>query len=77
MVKTKLGYSIGKEVLKEIWLDQKKKNQNFKKKYRLKTPLGRMADAKEIASPIIFLASDEASYVTGASYFVDGGFSII
>ena len=36
-----------------------------------------MADAKEIASPIIFLASDEASYVTGASYFVDGGFSII
>ena len=56
---------------------KKKQNQNFKKKYRLKTPLGRMADAKEIASPIIFLASDEASYVTGASYFVDGGFSII
>ena len=54
-----------------------KQNQNFKKKYNLKTPLGRMARADEIASPVIFLASDEASYVTGANYFVDGGFSII
>jgi len=54
-----------------------KQNQNFKKKYNLKTPLGRMARADEIASPVIFLATDEASYVTGANYFVDGGFSII
>ncbi len=56
---------------------KQKQNLKFKNRYRLKTPLGRMAKPEEIASPIIFLASDEASYVTGANYYVDGGFSII
>lgn len=36
-------------------------------------PLGRPGDAREIASVIAFLASKEASYVTGASWAVDGG----
>ncbi len=36
-------------------------------------PLGRAADAKEIANTIVFLASDEASFVTGAVLPVDGG----
>jgi NAD(P)-dependent dehydrogenase (short-subunit alcohol dehydrogenase family) len=36
-------------------------------------PLGRAARAEEIASVIAFLASDEASYVTGAVWTVDGG----
>jgi NAD(P)-dependent dehydrogenase (short-subunit alcohol dehydrogenase family) len=36
-------------------------------------PAGRPGDAREIASVIAFLASEEASYVTGASYLVDGG----
>ncbi len=35
--------------------------------------LGRWADAREVAYPILWLASDEASYVTGSVLMVDGG----
>lgn len=36
-------------------------------------PLGRLAEPHEIASVIVFLASDRASYVTGAAWSADGG----
>lgn len=39
--------------------------------------LGRRAEAVEIAYPIMFLASDEASYITGATLMVDAGLSIM
>jgi meso-butanediol dehydrogenase/(S,S)-butanediol dehydrogenase/diacetyl reductase len=38
--------------------------------------MGRWAEPKEIAWPILWLASDEASFVTGAVLPVDGGLSI-
>ena len=37
-------------------------------------PMGRLADPVEIARPVLFLASDDASYITGAELVVDGGY---
>ena len=37
------------------------------------TPLGRLATHEEVVAPVLFLASDEASYITGATLLVDGG----
>ena len=39
-----------------------------------RVPLKRMGRPEEIAAAVVFLASDEASYVTGATLFVDGGY---
>jgi glucose 1-dehydrogenase len=38
-------------------------------------PVGRLGDPDEVASVAVFLASDEAAYVTGSTYYVDGGMS--
>jgi NAD(P)-dependent dehydrogenase (short-subunit alcohol dehydrogenase family) len=40
-------------------------------------PLGRMGEPDEIAKVVAFLASDEASYVSGVEFFVDGGLAQI
>jgi len=42
-----------------------------------KSVFGRMGTSEEVANVMYFLASDEASFVTGAAYFVDGGWSIM
>jgi NAD(P)-dependent dehydrogenase (short-subunit alcohol dehydrogenase family) len=38
-------------------------------------PMGRFADASEIANAVLFLASDESSFVTASTFLVDGGIS--
>jgi len=45
--------------------------------YASRVPLGRVAEADEIAEAVMFLASDEASYVTGVPFPVDGGYVAI
>lgn len=47
--------------------------EQFSKEEGAKALLGRVGQPREVAYAILFLASDEASYVTGASLMVDGG----
>lgn len=51
-------------------------NERFVKSYHELTPLKRMAKDYEIAMPVVFLASDAASYITGHTLMVDGGWTI-
>ena len=50
-------------------------NPGFIPKLAAKVPLGRIGQPEEIAGPVVFLASDEASYVTGHALIVDGGWT--
>jgi len=51
------------------------KNKKFKKETLNNIPLGRFAELSEIASSVVFLASDAASMITGTSLLVDGGWT--
>ena len=60
--------SVNTDVLKAV-MD----NQGAMKKIMSRTPLGRIADPDEIASIASFLASGDASYITGECIYADGG----
>ena len=48
-------------------------NREAEQKILSRTPLGRMGEPEEIASVAVFLASDDASYLTGQTIYPDGG----
>jgi NAD(P)-dependent dehydrogenase (short-subunit alcohol dehydrogenase family) len=50
-------------------------NETFTIKYSELVPLGRMGNASELQSALLFLASEASSYVTGQNLIVDGGFT--
>jgi NAD(P)-dependent dehydrogenase (short-subunit alcohol dehydrogenase family) len=50
-------------------------DEQFTRKFCARVPLGRMAAPSDLAGPLVFLASDASSYVTGVELRVDGGFT--
>jgi 2-keto-3-deoxy-L-fuconate dehydrogenase len=55
-----------------VYQDPVEARQNF----IARQPMGRLAQAHEIAPLVVFLASDESAFVTGQAYCIDGGMTI-
>ena len=54
------------------WLD----NKAFKDSVLARIPLGRLGEPEDIARPVVFLASEEAAMITGATLTIDGGWTL-
>lgn len=50
-------------------------SEDFKDELIKKHPIGRLGEPEEVASVVRFLASDDASFITGTSILVDGGYT--
>jgi len=50
-------------------------DEDFKRKFCDRVPLGRMAELSDLKGPLVFLASDASAYVNGTELKVDGGFT--
>src|SRR6516225_3437873 len=50
-------------------------NESWYKVWKQMTPMGRVGEPREVAAPIVFLASDASSYFTGSVLTMDGGYT--
>lgn len=57
-------------------IEHKEENMKFVRAYSKKVPLSRKAKVEDLTGAIIFLLSDESSYMTGHNLIVDGGYTI-
>jgi NAD(P)-dependent dehydrogenase (short-subunit alcohol dehydrogenase family) len=53
---------------------KRRQDPQFMALFKERTPLGRTGEPSEVAEPVVFLASRMASYITGATLPIDGGF---
>ena len=58
--------------LTDAFLDRSDDPEALRSEYAATSPLNRMGTAREVANCVLFLASDEASFVTGSALLVDG-----
>ena len=56
-------------------LENISQSKQFQKNYIRKVPLGRMANIKDVLNAYKFISSDDSSYITGTSLYVDGGYT--
>ena len=63
--------------LTDLFLDASDDPEILRSEYAAAAPVKRMGTAREVANCILFLASDEASFVTGSALVVDGGTTAI
>ena len=56
-------------------VENKNQSKSFKKNYSNLTPLKRMAKQNEYKRAVLFLVSDESSYMTGSEFIIDGGWT--
>jgi NAD(P)-dependent dehydrogenase (short-subunit alcohol dehydrogenase family) len=50
-------------------------NESWYKVWKEMTPMGRVGEPREVAAPVVFLASDASSYFTGSVLTIDGGYT--
>jgi NAD(P)-dependent dehydrogenase (short-subunit alcohol dehydrogenase family) len=59
--------------LTDLYLEESTNPDDLRLAFDAASPLGRLGTAREVANCVLFLSSDEASFVTGAALLVDGG----
>jgi NAD(P)-dependent dehydrogenase (short-subunit alcohol dehydrogenase family) len=59
----------------KVWVEAHDDPEAFRRQREQTIPQGRFADPEDVAAAVVYLASDEARSVTGASISVDGGYT--
>jgi NAD(P)-dependent dehydrogenase (short-subunit alcohol dehydrogenase family) len=65
--------AVGPGAVEGPWNDQFFKDPDYRRRWMATAPLRRMATSDEIAATVLFLASEDAGYITGQVLYVEGG----